>query len=145
MKLLILAFLNLFTGTPISIVPEKLRLYQNVTGIDDFKLLNIFHQSLGGINNKVYSNKILYWGRYENTFPKFRYKGTVPSGEKHPVIWTPEEVNVDTVMNGGVFLCMNAGYYHFAAAISNNGEKTSEHLAITIVHNSRDGVYARYE
>ena len=61
----------------------------------------------------------------------------------HPVVWTTEEVNVDAVVNGGVFLCMKAGYYHFGAALSPDEKDGS--LAITIVHNSRNGVYARYE
>ena len=36
------------SGSLISILPEKLRLYQNVTGIDDFKLNQIFKQYLEG-------------------------------------------------------------------------------------------------
>ena len=82
-------------------------------------------------------------GRYENSFPIFRYRGTVPGGDVHPVVWTTEEVNVDAVVNGGVFLCMKAGYYHFAAALS--PDQGDGNLAINIVHNSRNGVYARYK
>ena len=38
---------------------------------------------------------------------------------------------------------MKAGYYHFGAALS--PDEKDGRLAITIVHNSRNGVYARYE
>ena len=63
-----------------------------------------------------------------------------PGREVHPVVWTTEEVNVDAVVNGGVFLCMKPGFYHFSAAISPNG---GTRLGIHIVHNSRNKVYAR--
>ena len=40
-------FLSIAVGSPVTI-PEKLRLYQNLTGIDDLKLINIFEKSSQG-------------------------------------------------------------------------------------------------
>ena len=48
MKLVILLLLQLGSGSPISTIPEKLRLYQNITGIDDFEINKIFKKSLEG-------------------------------------------------------------------------------------------------
>ena len=73
--------------------------------------------------------------------PKFRYTGTVPSGTIHPVILTIEEINVDVVMNGGVFLCLKPGYYQFSAALGPAADE--KHVALVIVHNSRGKVYTR--
>ena len=48
MKLLFLTFLNFSLGKTISALPEKLLLYQNVTGIDDQAVWKIFNdQTLG--------------------------------------------------------------------------------------------------
>lgn len=80
-------------------------------------------------------------GRYDDTLPKFRYTGTAPSGNFHPVILDTEEINVDVIMNGGVFLCVKPGYYQFTAAL---GSRTSDtDIALWILHNSRQKVYAR--
>ena len=35
--------------------------------------------------------------------------------------WSRREINVDSVVNGGVFLCLRPGYYHFTAAMSAGG------------------------
>jgi len=48
MKLLLMTFLNIFATDPLPVISEKLRLYQNVTGIDDLQLTNIFQQSFEG-------------------------------------------------------------------------------------------------
>ena len=48
MKLLLMTFLNIFATDPFPVISEKLRLYQNVTGIDDLQLTNIFQQYLEG-------------------------------------------------------------------------------------------------
>ena len=48
MKLIFLAFLNILTGFPISGIPDKLRLYQNVTSIDDSALMEIYEKTLQG-------------------------------------------------------------------------------------------------
>ena len=55
--------------------------------------------------------------------PKFRYTGTAQNGGDHgiggiPVVWDTEKSNVDSVINGGVFLCMRPGFYYFTAALS---------------------------
>ena len=55
-------------------------------------------------------------------------------------MWANEEVMVDVVVNNGVFLCMQPGFYHFAAALSSDGEKN---VGVSIVHNTRERVYAR--
>ena len=48
MKLLVLTFLNFSLGKTISGLPEKLILYQNITGIDDQTVWKIFNdQTLG--------------------------------------------------------------------------------------------------
>ena len=48
MKLLILTFLNVALGKALTALPEKLLLYQNVTGIDDQAVWKIFNdQSIG--------------------------------------------------------------------------------------------------
>ena len=44
-KMLFWIVLSIAAGSPLAI-PEKLRLYQNVTEIDDVKLMNIFEKSL---------------------------------------------------------------------------------------------------
>ena len=80
-------------------------------------------------------------GRYDNTLPKFRYTGTAPSGVVHPVILEIEKLNVDVVMNGGVFLCMKPGYYQFSAGLSAAHDKNS--IGLWIVHNSREQVYVQ--
>ena len=85
-------------------------------------------------------------GRYDNTSPRFRYTGTAPSGGIWgnggiPVIWDTEQINVDVVMNGGVFLCTVPGFYHFSAALS--ADKSEKQVGIYINHNSINVVYAR--
>ena len=80
-KLPIWVFFNICAGTSISAVstiPEKMRLYQNVTGIDDFQLLNIFQQSLKGmVYQKCSSQKIgvnlyfLEWKSINSSIWKF--------------------------------------------------------------------------
>ena len=47
-----------------------------------------------------------------------------------------EEVNVDAVVNGGVFLCMKPGYYYFSAALC--AFRGDERIDVIIVHNSRE-------
>ena len=60
-------------------------------------------------------------GLYDNSYPIFRYTGTAPDGDVSPVNWSRREINVDSVVNGGVFLCLRPGYYHFTAAMSAGG------------------------
>ena len=85
-------------------------------------------------------------GRYDNSYPKFRYTGKVKAGGD----WTSggitanldtEEINADAVVNNGVFLCMRPDYYHFSAALSPHASGKSVGLYIT--HNSSNGVYVR--
>ena len=45
MKLLFLTFFEVFA---LSSIPEKLQLYQKMTGIDDLMLMNILEQSMQG-------------------------------------------------------------------------------------------------
>ena len=52
-----------------------------------------------------------------------------------------EKLNVDAVVNAGVFLCMNPGYYHFSAALS--AHATDKHIGVYITHNAINEVYAR--
>ena len=49
------------------------------------------------------------------------------------------KVNKDSEVNGGVFLCMKAGYYEFSAGIG-----SSEYVETWIMVNSRGQAYARY-
>ena len=49
MKLLVWTFFNIFAASPLSAISKKLRSYQNVTGIDDFKLMKIMEQSEQGL------------------------------------------------------------------------------------------------
>ena len=65
----------------------------------------------------------------------------MPSGTIHPTILNTEHINVDVVMNGGVFLCVRPGYYQFSAAWSTASDK--KQIGLWIVHNSRDQVYAQ--
>lgn len=125
-----------------SSIPKKLQLYQNVTGINDAKLFDILNNSKEGEYKKTNEFDNDDWGQYENTFPKFRFTGTIPSGSIHPVEFTTEELNVDAVINGGVFLCMRPGYYHFTVAMSayHSGRK----IDVFIVRNSRDIVFAAW-
>ena len=95
---------------------------------------------------KGFLNNLYVWnffqGHFEDSFPKFRYAGTVPSGDVHPVVWANEQILLDAVVNNGVFLCMKPGYYHFAAALCPN--ESNKRVSVYIVHNTRDQVYARY-
>ena len=59
------------------------------------------------------------------------------SGDVHPVILQAEELNVDSVVNNGVFLCMIPGYYHFSASFS------AQHSNNKIGFNQREMMYAR--
>ena len=59
-----------------------------------------------------------------------------------PVDWDIEKFNVDAGVNGGVFLCMRPGFYHFSAALSANA--SNKQVAVYINHNSVNKVYARY-
>ena len=52
-----------------------------------------------------------------------------------------EKINVDAVMNGGVFLCVKPGYYQFAAALSAAHDKNTIGLWINL--NSREQVYVQ--
>ena len=57
------------------------------------------------------------------------------------MILETEEINVDAVINGGVFLCVKPGYYQFTAALSAAGDQTG--IGFWVVHNSRDQVYVQ--
>ena len=48
MKLPLWVFFNIFVESRVGPILEKLRLYQNITEIDDTKLLMIYEQSLDG-------------------------------------------------------------------------------------------------
>ena len=64
MKILILAFLNISLANKLSPIPEKLLLYQNVTGIDDEAVKKIFNdQSIGNKSNRfiLESNFRIVW------------------------------------------------------------------------------------
>ena len=136
--MLLWILLSIAAGHPLAI-PEKLRLYQNVTGIDDQKLMNI-------LANSLQRKHVRHQRQYDNNFPKFRYTGSAESGGVWgnggiPVIWDTEILNVDSVINGGVFLCMRPGFYHFSAALS--ADATDKSVGVYINHNSVNKVYAR--
>ena len=136
--MLLWILLSIAAGSP-SAIPEKLRLYQNVTGIDDQKLMNI-------LANSLQRKHVRHQRHYDNTFPKFRYTGSAESGGVWgnggiPVNWDTEILNVDSVINGGVFLCMRPGFYHFSAALS--ADATDKTIGVYINHNSINKVYAR--
>jgi len=63
----------------------------------------------------------------------------VKSGTVHPVVFAKEELNVDSVINGGVFLCMKPGYYYFSAAMSPH--RSGEKIDVIIVHNSKTNTW----
>jgi len=65
-------------------------------------------------------------GLFDNTYPKFRFTGTAPSGDIAPVVWSNQQINVDPVINGGIFLCLRPGYYYFTAAMSTREDQTVE-------------------
>ena len=44
MKLVVVLLLQICSGAPTSKIPEKLRLYQKITGIDDFEINKIFEK-----------------------------------------------------------------------------------------------------
>ena len=48
MKVLLWTFFNVFAGSPLSAIPEKLRSYQKVSGIDNVKLIDIFARFMEG-------------------------------------------------------------------------------------------------
>ena len=73
------------------------------------------------VNSTLRFFKISYLGLYDNSSPIFRYTGDVRDGDVSPVNWSRREINVDSVVNGGVFLCLRPGYYHFTAAMSAGG------------------------
>lgn len=52
--------------------------------------------------------------------------GTAPCGDIAPVVWSNQQINVDAVINGGVFLCLQSGYYYFTAAMSTRADQTVE-------------------
>ena len=89
---------------------------------------------------------MLFQGHYENSSPKFRLTGTAPSGDIHPVVWANEEVMVDAVVNNGVFLCMQPGYYHFSAALSadENGKYVGVLSLITLEIKYMQGKYDNF-
>ena len=60
-------------------------------------------------------------GKNGQLFPKFRLSGTASSGDVHPVQFETELLNVEAVINAGVFLCVEPGYYHFSGALSSGG------------------------
>ena len=71
-------------------------------------------------------------GLYDNSYPIFRYTGTAPDGDVSPVNWSRREINVDSVVNGGVFLCLRPGYYHFTAAMNAGGSRTFNRQGIDV-------------
>ena len=130
MKLLFVTFLNFSLGKTLSALPEKLLVYQNVTGIDDQTVLKIFNDQTLGKKAQIEQFSRPISGLYDNTYPKFRYTGTAPSGDIAPVNWGTEKLNVDAVVNGGVFLCLRPGYYHFIASMTPFAHSSYLHLRI---------------
>ena len=130
MKLLILTFLNVSLGKALSALPEKLLLYQSVTGIDDQAVWKIFNDHTSGKKAQIEQFSRFILGLYDNTYPKFRYTGTAPEGDIAPVVWSTEKLNVDAVVNGGVFLCLRPGYYHFTASMTPFARPSYLHLRI---------------
>ena len=135
MKVLILTFLNVTLGKALTALPEKLLLYQNVTGIDDQAVWKIFNDQTLGKKVRIELLSRLILGLYDNTYPKFRYTGTAPDGDIAPVVWSTEKLNVDAVVNGGVFLCLRPGYYHFTATMS-AASYSARKIGITLRRNS---------
>ena len=77
----------------------------------------------------------------EYGLPKFRVTGTASSGTVFPVNFQYEEVNVDALINAGIFLCMKPGYYHFSASMSPASSRGK--IGLEIIHNGRSTMYAR--
>ena len=133
-------------GSPITPnLPDKLRQYQMVTGISETELLSIYKNHLSGqfamqklCISKMIRNILL--GKHDRSYPKFRLTGTAPSGDVHPVQFQTELLNVEAVINAGVFLCLEPGYYHFSAAMSAGG---LEWIGVEIIHNGKRSIYAR--
>ena len=130
MKLAFLTFLHVALGKSLSALPEKLLLYQNITGIDDQAVWKIFDDQSLGKKAQIVTFSRLTSGLYDNTYPKFRYTGTAPSGDIAPVVWSTEKLNVDAIVNGGVFLCLRPGYYHFTASMTPFAHSSYLHLRI---------------
>ena len=130
MKLLFVTFLNFSLGKTLSALPEKLLVYQNVTGIDDQTVWKIFNDQTIGKKAQIEQFSRPISGLYDNTYPKFRYTGTAPSGDIAPVVWSSQKINVDAVVNGGVFLCLRPGYYHFTARMS--ASRSSNYITISL-------------
>ena len=135
MKLIFVTFLGFSLGKALSAIPEKLLLYQNVTGIDDQTVWKIFNNQTLGEKTRIEQFSRLILGLYDNTYPKFRYTGTAPEGDIAPVVWSTEKLNVDAVVNGGVFLCLRPGYYHFTAGMS-AASYLANKIGITLSRNS---------
>ena len=96
----------------------------------------------------MYTVLSYYLGRYDHirSYPKFRYTGKVDAGGD----WTSggiianldtKEINSDAVVNGGIFLCMRPGFYHFSAALSSHAP--GKQVGLHIMHNSKYEAYAR--
>ena len=84
------------------------------------------------VNSTFRFFKISYLGLYDNSYPIFRYTGTVRDGDVSPVNWSRREINVDSVVNGGVFLCLRPGYYHFTAAMNAGGSRMFNRQGIDV-------------
>ena len=113
-------------------IPENLKIYQNLTGITDEKVQELFVKGRKQINVR---------GSRPDVFPKFYYQMTnsIGGGTVSPIIWNRRIVNVESEMNNGIFLCMQGGLYKFSTAI---GSEVGQ-IGISIDVNQRRKTYAR--
>ena len=113
-------------------IPENLKIYQNLTGISDEKVQELFIKG-----TKLFNAR----GSRPDVFPKFYYQMTnsIGGGTVSPIIWNRRVVNVESEMNNGIFLCMVGGLYKFSTAIGS----APGQIGIYIDVNQRHKTYAR--
>ena len=110
---------------------RKLLNYQNITGISDEKMDEIGRLAENPSNARKKT--------------KFRYSTDLilPASQTYiQVKFEIEELNVDSVINGGVFICTYPGIYYFSATLDGAGDATDT-IGVHIVHNGLKGAFGR--
>jgi len=104
---------------------RKLLNYQRITGISETKLDEIRRLAENHSTEK----------------PKFRYStnSALPAATSMHVNFEIEELNVNSVINGGVFICTYPGIYYFSATLDGQ----TDVIGVHIVHNGVLGAYGR--
>merc|ERR1712227_680688 len=115
-KMKILFFSLLFSATiALKTYTEKLQYYQNITNISDEEVDKIY--TIAMKNLKMLREEI----KGQPMKPKFRYlqkshmDRTTTSYVKVP--FATREINVDSQMSSGSFICTVPGVYHFNTAL----------------------------